>query len=335
MCSKCGKANAVTRKYCTGCGANLLKPVEPVEPEPEVVEEPIEEPIPGSPDYVPPSETTSEQVEMKRDEPDSYEVIEESPVSEDVSMDPEVEEEVTESEPVDDDRGRAVVADILEKVKAAEERSRGEEVKAPSETELEPPPVETFEEIDEPVAFEESEVEVTEEEYEEEVEEEIEEPEVHEPESAPPEESSVKEPIPAKSPPVYMTADEPARDEKVRMYESDISAFLIEREQLESELDKLRTRLDEEVDRYHTVAEVKRTRAESIERDLSLAKKEHSDASKEYKNADNRRKKELSNADKRIRDVEKRIKKARESKEKRIQEIEKERRKREEEARKG
>ncbi len=327
-CAKCGKANAVTRKYCTGCGANLLKPVEPVEPKPEV----IEEPIPGSPDYAPPSESATEEVEMKSEEPEPSEVIDEPPVSEEVSMEPE--EEVPEARPIDTERGKEVVKDILEKVKAAEARSRGEEETAPSETLLEPPPEETFEEIEEPVAFVESEVEVAEEVYEEIVEEEIEEPEVHEPEPAPPEEIPVKEPLPAKSPPVYMTPDEPERDEKVRTYESDISAFLIEREQLQSELDKLRTRLDDEVERYRTTAEVKRTRAESIERDLSLAKKEYSDANKEYKNADNHRKKELSNAEKRIRDVDKRIKKARDSKDKRIRDLEKERLKREQEAKK-
>ena len=329
----------MTRKYCTGCGANLLKPVEPVEPEPEVVEEPVEEEsIAGSPSYseedrhVLPSEVASDQVEMDREEPAPSEVVEEPPVSEDVSM--ETEKEVSESQPMDTERGKEVVKDILEKVKAAEERTRVEEVTTPSETLVEPPPEETFDDIEEPITIEESEVEVAEEKYEEEAEDEIEEPEVTEPEPASPEELPVEEPVPAKSPPVYMTADEPERDEKVRRFESDISAFLIEREQLQLELDKLLTRLNDEVDRYHTAAEVKRTRAESIERDLSLAKKEHSDANKEYKNAENRRKKELSNAEKRLKDVDKQIKKARDSKDKRIRELEKDRLKREEEARK-
>jgi hypothetical protein len=316
------------RKYCTGCGASLLKKVEDYESEP--VEETDEEPIAGAPSYseddqhVLPSEVASEQVEMESEEPEPYEVIEETPIAEEVSIEPEEEEEeeeVPETQPIDYDRGKEVVKDILEKVKAAEARSRGEEVVAPSETHVEPPPEETFETIEEPLVYEEP---VAEEE----------EVSVDELELLPLEEMPVEEPVPATSPPVYMTADEPTRDEKVRILESDISAFLIEREQLQLELNKLRTRLDEEVERYHTVAEVKRTRAESIERDLSLAKKEHSDASKEYKNADDRRKKELSNAEKRIHDVEKRIKKARDSKEKRIQDIEKERRKREEEARK-
>jgi hypothetical protein len=59
-----------------------------------------------------------------------------------------------------------------------------------------------------------------------------------------------------------------------------------------------------------------------------------SQAEKEYKSAEKRRKKELSDAEKRIKDVGKRIKKAEDSKEKRIEDLEKERRKREEEARK-
>ena len=325
------------RKYCAGCGASLLVKVDDYEPEPieETVETPEEEPIAGSPSYseedrhVLPSEVASDQVEMASEEPAPYEVVEEPPVSEEVSMEPEVEEdveeeEISESEPIDHDRGKEVVRDILEKVKAAEERTRSEDVTAPTETELEAPPEETFEEIDEPLAYEEPVAEI---------EEEV--PTIdEEPETGFVAIEKTSEVAPA-SPPVYMAADEPARDEKVRTLESDISAFLIEREQLQSEIDKLRTRLDEEVERYHTAAEVKRTRAESIERDLSLAKKEHSDASKEYKNAENRRKKELSNAEKRIRDTEKRIKKARESKEKRLQDIEKERRKREEEAKRN
>jgi len=329
VCAKCGKANNVTRRYCAGCGASLIKKVEEVDPEP--IEEAVEEPIPGSPEYkeeephVLPSEVASEQDEVESEEPETNEAIAEAPVSEDVSVDDK--EEVPEATPMDSDRGKEVVADILEKVKAAEARSRGEEATTPSETDLEPPPEESFEEIEEPMAYEEPEVEVEEEEpY---VEEEPEAPEtgfvaLEKPSEAAP-----------TSPPVYMAADEPVRDEKVRTFESEISAGLIERDQLQSELDQLRTRLDEEVGRYHTAAEVKRTRAESIERDLKLAKKEHSDASKEFKNAENRRKKELSNSEKRIRDIEKRIKKARESKEKRLQDIEKERRKREEEAKRN
>ncbi|MHA1965493.1 MAG: hypothetical protein ACXACG_13705 [Candidatus Thorarchaeota archaeon] len=323
----------MTRKYCTGCGASLLKKVEDLEPEP--VEEPEEVPVVETPSFsedeplVRPSEVASEQVEMESVVPKTYEEIEEAPLSEDVSIEPEVAADVPESAPMEYDRGKEVVKDILEKVKAAEARTRGEEVSTPSETEVEPPPEETFEEIDEPIAYEEPVVES-----------EIEEPPADEIEPAPQEEMLLEEPtpfapIPEAPPSVSMTVDEPARDEKVRGFESDIKTFNIEREQLQSELESLRTRLDEEVDRYLTIAGTKRSRAEGLERELSLAKKEYNDANKEYKNAENNRKRRLSSAKKLIRDAEKRIKKAEDSRDKRIRDLEKERRKREEEAKKA
>ena len=228
------------------------------------------------------------------------------------------------TEPMSDEEGRAVVKDILEKVKAAEDRTRGEEGTEPSDTDLEPPPVETLE-IEEPLVYEEPVGEI-----------EVEEPiVVEEPEAPETGFIAVGEPSEvASTTPQAETTDVPVKDEKIRVLETDIKAFNIEREQLKSEFDTLRTRLDEEVERYNTVAQVKRTRTESIERELSLAKKEHSEANKEFKNADNHRKKEISNAEKRIREVEKRIKKAEDSREKRLRDLEKERLKREEEARK-
>jgi len=312
------------RKYCTRCGASLLKKDEVSIPTP--VEEPEEEPVVETPIFseerhVLPSEVASEQVEMESDEPDTYEEIETTPPTDELIL--ESEEEISESSVMDPDRGRAVVKDILEKVRAAEARSKGEEVVAPPETEVEAPPEEAFEEMDEPIAFEEPEVEAD-----------VEESYVDEPEPAPPEVMPMEKPVPMTPPSVSMAVDEPARDEKIRALESDIKSFNIEREQLRLELDKLRARLDDEVERYLVVAETKRTRAESLERELSLAKNEYNDANKEHKNAENRRKKELSNAEKRIRDVENRIKKAEDSRDKRIRDLEKERLKREEEAKK-
>ncbi len=304
--------------------------------EPESVEEPEEVPVVETPSFsedeplVRPSKVASEQVEVESDEPTTYEETEEAPLSEEISIEPEVE--ASEPGEMEYDKGREVVKDILEKVRAAEARSRVEEVAAPSETEAEVSVEEPSEELDEPIAFEE---EVVEDEVEEVFEVEAEEPAMEELEPPPPEEEFIEKPVPEVKPAVSVAVDEPARDEKVRELESDIKGFNIEHEQLHSELEKLRTRLDEEVERYLVVAETKRSRTESLERELDLAKKEFSDANKEYKNAENRRKKELSNAEKRIHDVEKRIKKAEDAREKRIRDLEKERLKREEEARKG
>ncbi|MHA1864234.1 MAG: hypothetical protein ACTSWA_10740, partial [Candidatus Thorarchaeota archaeon] len=293
-------------------------------------EEPVEEePIAGAPiiskedQHVLPSEIASKQVEPEVDKPEVSAVIEETPLPEEDSFEPvEVKEEVEHpaSEPMTDEEGRAVVKDILEKVRAAEARTKDEDSIEPPDTDIEPPPAEP------------------------EVELEVEKLSVEGLEPPEPEVIAFEEPsqVASPSPPAESaevstqsveTTDVPVRDEKIRELESDIKSFNIESEQLKSELDKLHSRLDEEVERCLVVSETKRTLAESIERELNLAKKEYDEASKEYKTAENRRKKELSNAEKRLREVEKRIKKAEENRDKRIREIEKERRKREEEAR--
>jgi len=311
------------RKYCRACGASLIKKEE--DPIPEPIEEP--EPVAETPSFsedaplVRPSDVASEQADVVDDTPKPDEPIEEPPAPKELRFEPE-EEVVSEPESMDDERGREVVADILEKVRAAEARTKDEEDADPSDTELEPPPAESLEE-EAPLVSEESEVEP-----------EVEEQVVTEPEPIVPEPVVAEAPTEV-APPTPVEEDASIVDEKVRNLENDINAFNIELGTLRSEFDTLRTHLDEEADRYHTVAEVKRIRVESVERDLDLAKKEHSDASKEYKNVENRRKKELSEAEKRIREVEKRLKKAEESKEKRIEDLEKERRKREEEARKS
>lgn len=323
------------RKFCRACGASLIKKEE--DPIPEPIEEIEEESVVETPSFsedeplVRPSDVASEQVDMESDPPETYESIEEPPVLEELRFAPE-EEEVSEPEPLDDERGREVVADILEKVRAAEARARDEEDTAPSDTELEPPPAEPIE-MDEPLVYEEPLVELK-----------VEDPIIEE--EPEPEVMTFEEPSEVASPTVSAAPAEvtsqsvettvvPVKDEKVRTLEIEIDAHNIELGQLKSEFDTLNTRLDDEVKRYHTVAEVKRTRTESIERELSLAKKEYSAAEKEYNNSEKHRKKELSNAEKRIHEVEKRIKKAEESRDKRLEDLEKERMKREEEERKN
>jgi hypothetical protein len=134
---------------------------------------------------------------------------------------------------------------------------------------------------------------------------------------------------------VSTTADEYLRDEKVRKIELDIKALGTERRQLQNDVNNLRMRLDAEVERYRTTADTKKARAESIARDLALAKKEWDDADKEYRNAEGHRKKELATVEKRIEDVDKRSKKAEDAKRKRIEEIEKAKQKLEEESKKA
>ncbi|TFH07826.1 MAG: hypothetical protein E4H14_07665 [Candidatus Thorarchaeota archaeon] len=311
------------RKYCRACGSSLIKPkddsiIEPVE---ESKKEPAVETRSYSEDEprFSPNVAASEQVEVENDPPEIYEEIEEAPDIEEMSAEPE--EEISEPGPIDDERGREVLEDILEKVRAAEARTMAESETALSDTVLEPPPDEPLE-MDEPLDYVEPTIE-------------LEEPFIEEEPEPVPEVVKFEEPSEVTSTSTSSEiTDVPVRDEKVRIFESDITAYNIELAQLQSDFSTLRDHLDEEVETHRVVVEVKRTRTESIERELSLAKKEYNDANKEYNNVENRRKKELSNAEKRISEVEKRIKKAEESKIKRIEELEKERRKREEDERK-
>jgi hypothetical protein len=378
ICEKCGKANDVTRKYCTRCGASLFKSADSPTPKPSI---PIPEagrvvtgadierandteqvstsqpsmvseeergvrPSEVSPDRMRTADRHVEKTEYEKAqeafeasgtaEPEermlrASELREyEDEIDTDSKARPASEEqgtdtlgEVASPEPVegDEEEGREVVKQILERVKAAEARAHSEEISSPPERDLEAPeqelPIEPAEPLSPEILPPEVEVESLDDTV-----------------TAPPEDTPV-EVRPSLSPTTTMTmpGDEHARDEKLRTIESDIKAFKIEHQQLTTELHKLQTRLDEEVERYRTVAETKRARAEGIERELRLAKKEYDDASKEHKNAENRRKKELSDAEKRINDVEKRTKKAEDAKQKRIQDLEKERQKREEEAR--
>ncbi len=127
----------------------------------------------------------------------------------------------------------------------------------------------------------------------------------------------------APRPPVLSPSQYPD-DSRIREIESDISHFSKQCRDLETELERTRSRLDEEVERYGAVAESKRIRAETLEEDTRRAKSEWSDADKEYRRVKSRRDKEVSDAQKRIDDQAKRIKNAEMAREKRIRELEKE-----------
>jgi hypothetical protein len=369
-CAKCGKANDVTRKYCTRCGASLLKTTEEPKPKPSVSipevgrvvtgasmtkTEPSEAPLPteavsdsDEERIVRPSEVSVDRVRTaeRHVEKTEYEKAQEA-FADSESVDPnermlraselqglesEIEEQSfsesardeseTEPEAIDHKEGEEVVKRILERVKAAETRAKDDATI--SETDMAPPAEDVFEEAVQPMTYEESAVKS-----------EVEELDDVSTAPPPPEEKLFEEHVPVAPTSVSMDIDDTTRDEKIRMIESDLKAYSIEKQQLQSEYDKLQVRLDEEVERYRTAAETKRIRAEGIDRELRLAKKEYDDASKEHKNVENRRKKELSDAGKRINDVDKRVKKAEDAREKRLRDLEKERLKREEEARKA
>jgi hypothetical protein len=374
ICAKCGKANDVTRKYCTGCGASLLMTTEQPKPKPtieipevgrvvtgaslksDVSKEPsfpetssisdderIVRPSEVSVDRVRTAERHVEKTEYEKAQdafadsesvaPDErtlrasdFQELEgevnaeadEQPSSEGMSIEPEVE-----SESIEHKEGKDVVKQILERVKAAEALANSEDNAVPIGTQVVAPEEEISKKINDSIA-DEKQAAIDE----------LEEVADDIPVSSLPEEISVEKRVPDIPISVSKAVDESVRDEKIRSLDSDIKSLNIERQHLQTEYDAFQVRLDEEVERYRTIAETKRIRAEGIERELRLAKQEFDDANKDHKNVENRRKKELSDAEKRISDVDKRVKKAEEAKEKRIRDLEKERLKREEEAKK-
>ncbi len=330
-CPKCGRANDVTRKFCVRCGASLLATAEAAKPKapaavvPETGRVTTAASLRGAKEVegVTEGEETSSADEIRVPSMAAPEETKVTTSSYEMPLETTGEKGSAEVAGVESEKGKEVMKLVLEKVKEAEARAK-KEAAAPK---LEPS-AGVFETA---ATAEEAEPLV---------------PEREEPKAAvgssvripsvlrPSEEEAKGFVSSVSAAAVSTTADEYLRDEKIRKIELDIKALGLEHKQLQSDLDNLRARLDPEVERYRTAADAKRTRTESIERDLKLAKKEWDDADKEYKNAESHRKKELSAVEKRIEDVDKRTKKAEESKKKRIEEIEKEKQKLEEESKK-
>jgi hypothetical protein len=341
-CPKCGRANDVTRKFCVRCGASLLVVAEETKPKPSAVVIPeigrvttaaslkrssVADAPAGTdesrgaekPEVVAPREVRRPEPEMAAEIPEEAEI---TPSLDEISPEEAGVKEPTKTAEVQYEEGKEIVKQILEKVREAEAQAK----KEASPSAPEPPEALTeIAEIEEEAAFSLPEHK------------EIETRVASRPERVPATmpETETRGAVPSvAAAAVSTTADEYLRDEKVRKIELDIKAFSTEHRQLQSDMDKLRMRLDAEVERYRTTADAKKARAESIARDLTLAKKEWDEADKEYKNAEDHRKKELSTAERRIEDVDKRSKKAEDAKRKRIEEIEKAKQKLEEESKK-
>ncbi len=213
----------MTRKHCVRCGASLLKREEESAPEP--VKAPGPEPVQEV--AFQPEEA---YVEPTSDTPSDLAKTEEA--------------EAAESYVLDRESGKAVVKDILERVRAAQAGSEAEPKIVEPEAEVEAveeEPVETIQEQS-PVEEPKTEPEI--------------EPPHPKPTSPQPQEAALHEDAPVTPPSaVAQTVDELARDEQIRSLDSEIKTHTIELGQLNSELDKMRPRLDAEVDRYLTVAE--------------------------------------------------------------------------------
>ncbi|MHA1483697.1 MAG: hypothetical protein ACTSPR_00085, partial [Candidatus Thorarchaeota archaeon] len=117
-CAKCGKANDVIRNHCTRCGASLLDTAVDSKSKPASYVRKLGREVPETFDgssekqLVRPSEVSSDELETE-------EAVSPEPV------------------PVDYEEGKEVVKQILEKVKAAEARPKGEEAALEPETDVE------------------------------------------------------------------------------------------------------------------------------------------------------------------------------------------------------
>lgn len=110
-------------------------------------------------------------------------------------------------------------------------------------------------------------------------------------------------------------------DPRLREMDSELSRLREELSRAERELSTTRSRLDEDVERYHRVMEEKRTRVESLEAQLRQARNELRDATDDYDRARTRRDRDVQSVLKYIEDRKRRIKSTEASREKRVREI--------------
>lgn len=352
-CAKCGRANQPTRKYCTRCGASLLKIAE--EEKPPAPEKPIVTETPAAP--VAPPATPAADAPLVR--PSKVETDRLRPAERHV--------EKTELEKAQEAFARAEDVGIAEETGAGiveTKMLRASEVRElmdsaagwsepaptqPSET-LEtpaPPAMPTPKDIERGILGSKSEY--------------VEKPapipeppqpsgESIAPPGAPvsPKPAPAITPAPTPTPTVEAKATTPApQDVTAEMWEyeakipdkaylkdvtikgnlSDLKHLLIELKQVESDLRTCRSRQDESVQQYKNTAEVKRVNFESFQEQVKHAKDEWNDAEKEYRRAEDRRKNEVSSREKRIDKIQKQIKKGESSMEKRVRALDKEKEK--------
>ena len=353
-CPKCQRQNQPTRKYCTRCGANLLVPIEeekPSTPQPDVVETPEvpkADPVPTEDTpLVMPSKVETDRVippERHVEKTELEKAQETFARADDVGIIEEPGEGIVETRML-----RA--SEVRELMENASEWSESETTPTSETTEgpeaPAPPSMPTAADIERGILGARSEF--------------VEKPEpVPEPPSQPIEEVAHQPDTlitPEPAPTVAPTAPEPtpAIEDAVKgttealpdvtaeiwKYEaeipdkdylddfgikgtlSDIKHLMMELKQAESDLSSCSSRHEETVQQYRNAAEVKRINYQSLDEQAKHAKGEWTDAEKEFRLAEDRRKKETSSREKRVEKIQKQIKKNESSIQKRVKELNK------------
>jgi hypothetical protein len=368
-CPKCSRQNQPTRKYCTRCGASLLKSVE--EEKPVVPEQPVVKETPAAAPVTPPVTPAADEPLVRPSKVETGRVI--PPERHVAKTELEKAREAfarAEDVGIDEATGEGIVETRM--LRASEVRELMDSATEWTETE-QPQPSGTPESPDAPAAPAmptpkdiERGILGTKSEYVDKPEP-IPEPPLPQPSDepvAPPpvvpsSPASSLKPAPATPPPTQRptpaptvearaTAPATPQDVTAEMWEyeakvpekayledvtikgnlADLKHLLIESKQVQSDLSSCRSRQDETVLQYRNAAEVKRVNFESLQEQSKHAKKEWSDAEKEYRRSEERRKNEVSSREKRLDKIEKQIKKAESSMTKRVKELDKEKEKR-------
>jgi hypothetical protein len=360
-CAKCGRQNQPTRKYCTRCGASLLKIVDEVKP--AAPEKPIVTPTPVAP-VTPVADPTADEPLVR---PSNVETDRLRPAERHVEKtELEKAQEAfarAESVGIEEETGAGIVetrmlraSEVRELMDSAESWSEpaptqpsepleGQETSAP-------PAMPTPGDIERGILGTKSEFVDKPEPIPEPPQPSVESiapsgaPVTPAPKPIPPKPASAMTPItpaPSPTPTVEAKATAAPPDVTAEMWEyeakvpdkaylddvtikgalSDLKHLLIELKQVESDLGTCRSRQDESVLQYRNAAEVKRINFESLNEQTKHAKDEWNDAEKEYRRAEDRRKNEISSREKRIDKIQKQIKKGESSITKRTKDLEK------------
>ena len=327
---KCGKANQPTRKYCIRCGVSLLKAEGNEIPQESISEEEYQSVITAQKVSITSDETMPpEKPSITTDERG----IRPSEVSRDRVRTASKQVGKSELEKAQEAFAKAEDVDIDERMlKASELKELMADGPAslvttpvpepPVTTSVPEPPVTTS--VPEPpvttpvpeppvmTPSPESSIESTETPIDSSLEPAI--PEISEVESEPP----------IHSPETPISVLDQHEDKRIREVDSDIVHYKSQIQQLNSELEEMRTYYNADVKWLRTVVEQKRIRLKKIEVDLDGAKREFNRAQKEFREADKLKKHRISEIEKRIDNQGKRVKNAEKVRDKRLREIEKE-----------
>ncbi|RDE17974.1 MAG: hypothetical protein C4K49_00105 [Candidatus Thorarchaeota archaeon] len=118
-----------------------------------------------------------------------------------------------------------------------------------------------------------------------------------------------------------MSDTEFLQDKKIQKIDTDIQQFKANLQKVEADLSGIDSRLNAEVERYHTAATAKRDAYDSMRGKLLQAEKEWHDADREFRNAQSQKNKGVGDVQRQAETLRRRIRDAERSRENRIREL--------------